>query len=181
MEFPQNFQWYFTEKSGTESIILNGSALRIRCQCRRIGFDPWVRMVPWRRKLQPSPVFLPGKSHGWGAWWARVHSVTKSWAWLSVSAHTHTLWWSFLRIFIATLLRKVGLKVLSYILKDFNRKLRVPKHDVFLSHSSQSSVSNNTKMWNHEFRWLTVLSAHHASLLCVIRILLDELFLTPSF
>ena len=90
MEFPQNFQWYFTEKSGTESIILNGSALRIRCQCGRIGFDPWVRMVPWRRKLQPSPVFLPGKSHGWGAWWARVHSVTKSWVWLSVSACTHT-------------------------------------------------------------------------------------------
>ena len=34
------------------------------CQCRRCGLDPWVRKIPWRRKQQPSPVFLPGKSHG---------------------------------------------------------------------------------------------------------------------
>ena len=34
------------------------------CQCRRHGFDPWVRKIPWRRKWQPTPVFLPGKSHG---------------------------------------------------------------------------------------------------------------------
>ena len=27
-------------------------------------FDPWVRKIPWRRKGQPTPVFLPGKSHG---------------------------------------------------------------------------------------------------------------------
>ena len=33
-------------------------------QCRRFGFSPWVRKIPWRRKWQPTPVFLPGKSHG---------------------------------------------------------------------------------------------------------------------
>ena len=27
------------------------------------GFDPWVGKIPWRRKWQPTPVFLPGKSH----------------------------------------------------------------------------------------------------------------------
>ena len=27
-------------------------------------FDPWVEKIPWRRKWQPTPVFLPGKSHG---------------------------------------------------------------------------------------------------------------------
>ena len=35
------------------------------CQCRRhrrCGFDPWVSKMPWRRKWQPSPVFLPGES-----------------------------------------------------------------------------------------------------------------------
>ena len=31
---------------------------------RRPGFDPWVGKIPWRRKWQPSPVFLPGESHG---------------------------------------------------------------------------------------------------------------------
>ena len=38
----------------------------------------------WRRKWQPSPVFLPGESHGQeGAWWIVVHVVPKSWTWLS--------------------------------------------------------------------------------------------------
>ena len=34
------------------------------CQCRRQGFNPWVGKIPWRRKWQPTPVFLPGKSPG---------------------------------------------------------------------------------------------------------------------
>ena len=28
------------------------------------GFSPWVGKIPWRRKWQPTPVFLPGESHG---------------------------------------------------------------------------------------------------------------------
>ena len=31
---------------------------------RRCGFHSWVGKIPWRRKWQPSPVFLPGESHG---------------------------------------------------------------------------------------------------------------------
>ena len=37
------------------------------CQHRRhkrCRFSPWVGKIPWRRKWQPSLVFLPGKSHG---------------------------------------------------------------------------------------------------------------------
>ena len=30
----------------------------------RPRFDPWVGKIPWRRKWQPTPVFVPGKSHG---------------------------------------------------------------------------------------------------------------------
>ena len=30
----------------------------------RLGFNPWVRKIPWRRAWQPIPVFLPGESHG---------------------------------------------------------------------------------------------------------------------
>ena len=36
-------------------------------QCRkhkRCGFDPWVGKIPWSRKWQPTPVFLPEKPHG---------------------------------------------------------------------------------------------------------------------
>ena len=32
------------------------------CQCRRCGFNLWVRKIPWRRKWQLTPVFLPGES-----------------------------------------------------------------------------------------------------------------------
>ena len=35
------------------------------CQCRRPGFHPWVRKIPWRRQWHPIPVLLLGKSHGW--------------------------------------------------------------------------------------------------------------------
>ena len=27
-------------------------------------FNSWVGKILWRRKWQPTPVFLPGKSHG---------------------------------------------------------------------------------------------------------------------
>ena len=30
----------------------------------RDRFDPWVGKIPWRRKWQPTPVFMPGESHG---------------------------------------------------------------------------------------------------------------------
>ena len=55
-------------------------------KCRRHRFDPWVEKIPWRRKWQPTPVFLPGKSHGqrkmagyssWGHKRVRHNSVTK--------------------------------------------------------------------------------------------------------
>ena len=32
--------------------------------CRRFKFDPWVGKISWRRAWQPTPVFLPGESHG---------------------------------------------------------------------------------------------------------------------
>ena len=36
----------------------------------------------WRRKWQPTPVFLPGESQGREAWWAAVYGVTQSRTWL---------------------------------------------------------------------------------------------------
>ena len=40
------------------------SGRRIRLLKQRQGFNPWLRKIHWRRKGQPVPVFLPGKSHG---------------------------------------------------------------------------------------------------------------------
>ena len=42
----------------------------------RQRFSSWIRKIPWRRAWQPTPVFLPGESHGCP--WATVHEVTKS-------------------------------------------------------------------------------------------------------
>ena len=33
-------------------------------RCKGCRFDPWVMKTPWRRAWQPTPVFLPGESHG---------------------------------------------------------------------------------------------------------------------
>ena len=49
----------------------------------RVGHD-WVTslslftVMHWRRKWQPTPVFLPGESQGRGAWWAAVYGVAQS-------------------------------------------------------------------------------------------------------
>ena len=43
------------------------SGKELACQCRRhksCRFDPWVGKIPWRRKWQPTPVFLPEEFHG---------------------------------------------------------------------------------------------------------------------
>ena len=64
-------------------------------QCGRWGsckFEPWIGQIPWRRKWQPTPVFLPGKFHGqrnlvgsspWG------HRVQHDWAAEQLCTHTY--------------------------------------------------------------------------------------------
>ena len=63
------------------------------CQCRRhgkLGFDPWVGKIPWRRKWQPTPVFLLGKSQGqrslmgYSPWGCKESDVTDR-----LSMHVH--------------------------------------------------------------------------------------------
>ena len=58
------------------------------CWCRRREFDPWVGKIPWRRKWQPSPVFLPGKSYGQRAWQVTIHGVTE----LDMTERAYTDW-----------------------------------------------------------------------------------------
>ena len=86
--------WWF---SGEEST----------CQCRRQGLDPWVGRISWRRKWLPTPVFLPGKSHGqrslpgyspWGHKrvghdWATTKSTTTNPCWTLMPMAKCTLTW----------------------------------------------------------------------------------------
>ena len=65
----------------------------------RVGHD-WVAslslftLMHWRRKWQPTPVFLPGESQGQGACWAAVYGVPQSRTrlkWLSI-VYTWCIW-----------------------------------------------------------------------------------------
>ena len=60
---------------------------------KRHRFDPWVRKIPWRRKWQPTPVFLPGKSHGQRSLAGyTVHGVTKNQTQLSEHKQAPRIW-----------------------------------------------------------------------------------------
>ena len=55
------FITYEISKSGLPQWL---SGKESTCQCRGHRLDPWVRKIPWRRKWELIPVFLPKKSHG---------------------------------------------------------------------------------------------------------------------
>ena len=44
----------------------------------RLGFDPWVGKIPWRRVWPPSPYPSLENPMDRGAWLATVHRVAKS-------------------------------------------------------------------------------------------------------
>ena len=66
---------------------------------RRPRFNPWVGKIPWRRKWQPTPGFLPGESHGQRSLaghsrWGRRESDTTErlntyvlWVWITAETH----------------------------------------------------------------------------------------------
>ena len=51
---------------------------------KRCELDPWVRKIPWNRKCQPVPVFLPGESHeqrhlaGYSPWRHKESDTTEN-------------------------------------------------------------------------------------------------------
>ena len=50
--------WHMSQ---TALVVKNPPANARHMRC---GFSPWVRKILWRRAWLPTPVFLPGKSHG---------------------------------------------------------------------------------------------------------------------
>ena len=55
------------------------------CQWRKLRFDPRFGKICWRRKWQPTPIFLPGKSHGqrtlvcYSSWGRKELDMTDQW------------------------------------------------------------------------------------------------------
>ena len=80
------------DSSGKESACL--------CRrCRRHGFHLWVGKIPWRRKWQPTPVFLPGEFRGqrslegYSPWDCKELDMTEN-----THTHTHTHTHNYLRL-----------------------------------------------------------------------------------
>ena len=72
-------------------MVRNQFASAGKCErCERLGFNPWVRKIPWSRKWQPTPVFLPGESYGqrslvgYSPWGRKELDMT-----VSVCVHPH--------------------------------------------------------------------------------------------
>ena len=112
---------------------LSGKEPACQCQCRRCkrcGFDPWVRKIPWKRVWQPTPVFLPGEyPMDRGAWWATVHGSQRVRHHWSILACTHCFCQGVARFvnakkwreFVGKLLRN---KVVSLSLREISEGTR---------------------------------------------------------
>ena len=60
---------------------------------KRLGLDPWVRKIPWRRAWQSTPYSCLGNPMDRESWQLRVHKVTQSWTRLKQEhgcTHAHT-------------------------------------------------------------------------------------------
>ena len=62
-------------------------------ETQKTQFDPWVRKSPWRRKWQPTPIFLPEKNPmDRGAWRAAVRGITKRVTFTPLSEMSMDFW-----------------------------------------------------------------------------------------
>ena len=78
----KDFSYIFIKKGASQVAQWERICLQILSVERR-GFDSSVRKIPWRRKWQPTPVFLPGKAHeqkslvGYSPWGRKESDTTE--------------------------------------------------------------------------------------------------------
>ena len=108
------------------------------CQCRRRRFDLWVWKIPWRKKWQPTPIFLPGKSHeqrslmSYSPWGCKESDTTEG-----LSIHTQHL--------LSALSTLITLLYLSSSQQFWNRALNS-------SNTVRRKVSVRQARWSHDYR-----------------------------
>ena len=74
----------YTRQFRKEKGFPDGSVMKNPLAMQGNGFNPWFGKIPWKRKWQPTTVFLPGKSHehrslvGCGPW-GHKELVTSEW------------------------------------------------------------------------------------------------------
>ena len=92
-------------------------------QVRSLGWED-----PWRRKQQPTPVLLPGKSHGRRVWQAIVHGGAKSQTRLSDFTSLLSVQFQLYFSFLYYLFVKFVMSLYSFLFPPYIFKLTVCFH-----------------------------------------------------
>ena len=89
LSYRTEYEWTVPAHLGLpgDSVVKNLPASR---RCKRHGFNPWVRKIPWSRKWQPLQHSCLESPMDRGTWWATAHGVATSQTLLSDWAHVHT-------------------------------------------------------------------------------------------
>ena len=74
------------------SVVAGKESICQRKRSRKREFNHSVRKIPWRRKWQPTPIFLLGKSHGQRNLAGYSHGVAKRQIWLCTHAPRVDVW-----------------------------------------------------------------------------------------
>ena len=111
-------------------------------KCHRKFFREKTVVVR-RRQWHPTPVLLPGKSHGWGAWEAAVQGVAKSWT--RLSDFTFTFQFHALEKEMATHLRVLAWRIPGTVGAWWATVYGVAQSWTRLKRLSSSNSSNGSK------------------------------------
>ena len=86
------------------------------CQRRKWGFNSWVGKIPWSRKWQPTPVFLPGESP-WTEEPGRLQSMGSQIVehdWVTENTHTYKYMYIYVHIYIMEYRSPMRKEILSF-------------------------------------------------------------------
>ena len=119
--------------------VIRGSVLKeSACQCRKCGFNSWVREIPGVGNGNPTLVFLPGKFHGQRSLTGyRVHGVAE----LGTTEHTHA---QSLRVELCVI---GGEKVIG---TKGVKELRNQKIRWWMLKSLRMVIKNSGQVWDNE-------------------------------
>ena len=104
------------------------------------------KKIRWRRKWQPTPVFLPGKVHGQWSLVATVHQVTKSPTQPSNRAHMHICFFLIVSCIFYIFIKKYVWVILKYdmlllLLNRFSRvRLFMTPWTITIAHQAPLSI-----------------------------------------
>ena len=128
-------------------------------QCRRpkrLGFDPWIWKNPWSRKWQPTPVFLPGESHGQRSMvgycpWDQKEST--EWAHTHTHTHTHTF------IYIHIIFIQSCIVICLYKIGFYNRLTGFSFQWELRRFAKKDFLYNAKQIYLHAQQWVLLLSS----------------------